>query len=262
MVFKGESRESILAKYAKFTENCITLEECEERFPTWWRNRVQKQRRFAHLFSRKLRAFRSQFQTTQHLVALRPNPETGEMEPDFDRVIVSEAPNVHVNAYSIDPDGTYWFGVTYNIRQFVEGQRPALCGEIPKGFTLDRVVGPEAANLIDAEEAAGLQIIHELGLPFVTPPRFLRQMRKGNTFDARSVSTIYEAQVDRHAVATELDERRGILASEMIPMSEYGRRVREGTDADGISWDAGFDLSTLQMFLMEHPEAARQFYGL
>lgn len=260
MALRGKNRATILAEYALRTENFITWEEAERRFPEWCRNRP---RSFKHLLSRKARAFRSKFQTTRHLVALRYNPATGQMEPDFDRVIVEEARNVHINAYSIDPDGTYWFGIIYQIRPFVEGQRPALVAEIPKGFALDAVLGKGASRLLELtlDEHAARELAQELGLPLVGSPKFLRRMRKGNTFDAQSVSDIFEAQVDRHAVVREVDTGEGILASEMIPLAEYGRRVRAGTDEDGIQWDTASDMATFQCFLMEHPEAAYQFYG-
>lgn len=260
MAFRGKDRATILAEYANYTENCITWQECQRRFPEWCKARQKTG--FKHVFSRTKRAFLSRFQNTWHLVALKLDPATGQMVPDFDRVIVEEADNVHIIAYYVDEDGTYWFGVIYQIRPFVKGQRPTLCGEIPKGFTLDRVLGTGAQKLLlSPDEAATRELIEELGLPLLGKPRFLRRMRKGNTFDALSVSTIFEAQVDRHAVASQVDRGEGILASEMIPIAEYGRRVRMGIDEDGISWDAGADMATLFCFLMEHPVAAVQFFS-
>lgn len=259
MPVRGMSRAAALARFHEFTGNYITAAECRIKFPGWLEQRELQG--LAHVYDHESDMYRSKFQDTPHLVALKPDPElTGRMIPDFDRVVVREAPNVHINCYDVDEDGTWWYGVVIQIRQFPEGPLPALVGEIPKGFNLDRVLGdqPEASSDASVREA-----IEELGRSLKEAPVHLLRMRKSNTVTALSVSDIYEAHVDRLSVtdaATDPDEH--IVFSEMIPLSEMGRRMREVTDSDGICWYVGADGATILPFLLRHQEAARQFHGL
>lgn len=255
----AKSREEMLRERELYTENFITADECERRFPGWLASRGIN----GHTYDPERDGFFCRFQNTPRLVALAPDPDNpGRMIPSFDRVVVEEAPHIHTIGYDIDEEGNYWVGIVYQFRPFIEGQIPPICGDIPMGFNLARVLGDGAQTVYEtADDAAARELIEELGVPLREKPVLIRTMIDHTTYGSRTTTPVYKARVNRHLVTGKTDEKEALI-SEMIPLSEYGHRVSMGTDEDGVLWGFGVSQGSMNLFLLsEGPEAAAQYYG-
>lgn len=249
----------MLSERRLFTENFITADECERRFPGWLAARGTN----GHIYDPERDGFYCRFQNTSRLVALVPDPDNpGQMIPFFDRVIVEEAPHVHTIGYDIDEEGNYWIGIVFQFRQFIEGDIPPICGDIPMGFNLAKVLGDDAQTVYEAaDKAAARELIEELRVPLREKPVFIRTMIDHTTYGAQTTTPVYKAKIDRDSVTGKTDEEEALF-SEMILLSEYGRLVRMGADEDGILWGFGVSQGSMNLFLLnEGPKAALQYYG-
>lgn len=255
----AKSRAEVLLERDLYRENFINAEECERRFPGWLAARGIN----GHVYDPAKDGFYSRFQNTVHLVALSPDPNNpGRMQPSFDRVVVEEAPHIHTVGYDIDEEGNYWIGTVLQFRHFVAGEIPPICGDIPMGFNLARVLGEGAQMVYEAaDDAAARELIEELGVPLREKPVYIRTMIDHTTYGAQTTTPVYKAHINRHEVTGKTDEKEALI-SEVILLSEYGRRVRSGVDEDGILWGFGVSQGSMNLFLLsEGPDAARQYYG-
>ena len=262
----AKTRQEMLELQKNYARSHIIVTELAtlpefEPYRNWLTDRDSQ---FAHIYSAEDDSFHNpRFQETLHLIAVAPDPEReGKMKPIEDRVVVAERDHFHGVAYDIDENGTYWILGVYQFRPYIRKDGPpVICFDIPMGFA-QFGKGSEALFRESTDDAAKREMIEELGLPIVDPPVLLRTMIDHTTYAGLTRTPVYKVRVNRDLCMGKTDEAEALM-SEAMTLAEYGRRVRQQIDEDGIHYGFGLSQGTFSCFLADEGEAAiRQFFGI
>lgn len=176
--------------------------------------------------------------------------------PDFDRLVVGEAPNINAVVWA-RKNGTIYIGRTVQARPFADrhdGQPadPAIIFVQPcvMGFNLLRVAGVESALREAAEEAGTADAIIAI-----------EQMRFHNpnpTFCA-TWSELFEIEVDLDKVQDTTDASELIYKAEYVPLRQALEDIARGWD-DGVSYRSATANDALFVWLARHPEFLAEIY--
>lgn len=238
----------------------MTVPEALARVPDFLRRRGKNSWRF----DRRNRIWRSRFGFAQQRVQ-----KNRQGDPDFDRVIIGEAPAMNAVAHGKDENGIVHMAVIVQDRPFVDdpvtlepADPPITFGHIIMGF-LEKVVGKKIAQAFEsAQEGAVREAIQEAGVTGILNVRPMGWLNATPTFCATWVS-LFEIEVDLKTVTSQIDSAELIHRADYITIKEFLRRLRENDGwVDGVCYRAGSPngvvLIWLAYLLDRHPEVAAQ----
>lgn len=176
--------------------------------------------------------------------------------PAFDRVIVSETPNINAVVWGRDTDGTVRVAVTIQARPFVDNLDGTLANP-PYIFAQPCVMGftPEgigaAGAFREASEEAGA------GDAFIGEPEDLGYINPNASFCV-SWTRCWAIQVDLAKVTGQTDRKEGIYKAPYIPLRDVTERIAAGFHEDPelghVEYSSAMPNSVLQRWLYRHPE--------
>jgi hypothetical protein len=181
--------------------------------------------------------------------------------PDFDRLVVGEAPNINCVVWGRDTDGTYKVAVVTQARPFSD-MPDGSPAELPIAFGQPCVMGFRAnlggsRNLAKAFEAADdaavREALEEAGAAGVVSIRQMGHHNPNPTFVA-TWSELYEIEVDLTKIREFTDHSELIYRADYVSVREVLRRISEG-EHEGANYRSATANDALFVWIARHPEA-------
>lgn len=234
----------------------VTPQEASRRIPNFFKNRGFN----SWYLDRSNRRFFSRFGFAEVRVQTKPDGT-----PDFDRVIIGEAPNINAVCW-YRKDGTLYIANVVQPRSFADKPDgtpadPSIIFGQPcvMGFK-ERILGEDLVHAFENDDdAVRREALQEAGARGIKNITFLGYHNPNPTFCA-TWSEVWDVQIDPDMITDEVDTKELILKAEYIPVSSLLGRIAVG-DAAGVNYRSATANSALLIWLTNHPHILHDQYS-